>query len=68
MPAGAEDALYVRLVDVGAALTARTYQTPVDVVFEVEDAFCPWNAGRWQLTGDARGRPASGRPTRRIWR
>jgi predicted acetyltransferase len=49
------DAGYIRLVDVGAALAARTYQTPVAVVFEVEDAFCPWNAGRWRLTGDARG-------------
>ncbi|WP_430382560.1 GNAT family N-acetyltransferase [Streptomyces sp. P10-4] len=49
------DAGYVRLVDVGAALSARTYVTPVDVVFEVEDAFCPWNAGRWRLTGDAKG-------------
>ncbi|MFJ8144566.1 GNAT family N-acetyltransferase [Streptomyces sp. NPDC096048] len=49
------DALYVRLVDVGAALSARTYQAPVDVVFEVEDAFCPWNEGRWRLTGDAKG-------------
>ncbi|WP_206436785.1 GNAT family N-acetyltransferase [Streptomyces sp. KPB2] len=49
------DALYVRLVDVGAALAARTYQAPVDVVFEVEDAFCPWNAGRWRLSGDAKG-------------
>ncbi|MET8566784.1 GNAT family N-acetyltransferase [Streptomyces sp. NPDC004783] len=49
------DALYVRLVDVGAALQARTYQAPVDVVFEVEDAFCPWNEGRWRLTGDAKG-------------
>ncbi|MFI1352980.1 GNAT family N-acetyltransferase [Streptomyces sp. NPDC020898] len=49
------DALYVRLVDVGAALEARTYQAPVDVVFEVEDAFCPWNTGRWRLTGDAKG-------------
>ncbi|MFG2886949.1 GNAT family N-acetyltransferase [Streptomyces sp. NPDC048297] len=49
------DGLYVRLVDVGAALAARTYQAPVDVVFEVEDAFCPWNAGRWRLTGDAKG-------------
>ncbi|AQS72205.1 GNAT family N-acetyltransferase [Streptomyces pactum] len=55
------DALYVRLVDVGAALAARTYQTPVDVVFEVEDAFCPWNAGRWRLCGDAKG--ASCEPT-----
>ncbi|OAH15790.1 GNAT family N-acetyltransferase [Streptomyces jeddahensis] len=49
------DSLYVRLVDVGAALEARTYQTPVDVVFEVEDAFCPWNEGRWRLTGDGKG-------------
>ncbi|WP_320773232.1 GNAT family N-acetyltransferase [Streptomyces sp. CRN 30] len=50
-----KDALHVRLVDVGAALEARTYQTPVDVVFEVDDAFCTWNAGRWRLTGDAKG-------------
>ncbi|TPQ18550.1 GNAT family N-acetyltransferase [Streptomyces sporangiiformans] len=49
------DSLYVRLVDVGAALEARTYHTPVDVVFEVEDTFCPWNEGRWRLTGDAKG-------------
>ncbi|MBA2949248.1 GNAT family N-acetyltransferase [Streptomyces himalayensis] len=49
------DSLYVRLVDVGAALEARTYQTPVDVVFEVEDDFCPWNQGRWRLTGDSKG-------------
>nr|WBO78006.1 GNAT family N-acetyltransferase [Streptomyces sp. SBE_14.2] len=49
------DGLYVRLVDVGAALRARTYQAPVDVVFEVEDAFCPWNSGRWRLSGDAKG-------------
>ncbi|WP_030171269.1 GNAT family N-acetyltransferase [Streptomyces sp. NRRL S-813] len=49
------DALYLRPVDVGAALAARTYQVPVDVVFEVEDAFCPWNTGRWRLSGDAKG-------------
>ncbi|MFI6008795.1 GNAT family N-acetyltransferase [Streptomyces sp. NPDC051243] len=49
------DALHVRLVDVGAALAARTYQAPVDVVFDVEDAFCPWNTGRWRLSGDAKG-------------
>ncbi|MEV6290173.1 GNAT family N-acetyltransferase [Streptomyces sp. NPDC051896] len=50
-----KDDAYVRLVDVGAALSARTYQAPVDVVLEVEDAFCPWNAGRWRLTGDPKG-------------
>ncbi|MEV5938355.1 GNAT family N-acetyltransferase [Streptomyces sp. NPDC051994] len=49
------DALHVRLVDVGAALEARTYAATVDVVLDVEDAFCPWNAGRWRLTGDTKG-------------
>ncbi|KKD06278.1 hypothetical protein TN53_19800 [Streptomyces sp. WM6386] len=49
------DSLHVRLVDVGAALEARTYQAPVDVVFEVADDFCPWNEGRWRLSGDAKG-------------
>ncbi|MGW3570117.1 GNAT family N-acetyltransferase [Streptomyces sp. NPDC000941] len=49
------DDLYVRPVDVGAALEARTYALPVDVVLEVTDAFCPWNEGRWRLTGDAKG-------------
>ncbi|MFI6038820.1 GNAT family N-acetyltransferase [Streptomyces sp. NPDC051315] len=55
------DGLFVRLVDVGAALEARTYQAPVDVVVEVEDHFCPWNAGRWRLSGDTKG--ASCAPT-----
>ncbi|MQS36572.1 GNAT family N-acetyltransferase [Streptomyces katsurahamanus] len=50
-----QDSLHVRLVEVGAALEARTYRTPVDVVLEVADAFCPWNEGRWRLTGDAKG-------------
>ena len=49
------DALYVRLVDLPAALEARTYAVPLDVVLDVDDAFCPWNAGRWRLTGDASG-------------
>ncbi|NWF28343.1 GNAT family N-acetyltransferase [Streptomyces sp. PKU-EA00015] len=49
------DSLHVRLVDVGAALEARTYAVPVDVVLDVEDAFCPWNSGRWRLSGDAKG-------------
>ncbi|MFJ3707024.1 GNAT family N-acetyltransferase [Streptomyces sp. NPDC090053] len=49
------DSLHVRLVDVGAALEARTYQRPVDVVLDVEDVFCPWNSGHWRLTGDAKG-------------
>ncbi|OAR25834.1 hypothetical protein A8W25_09880 [Streptomyces sp. ERV7] len=49
------DGMYVRLVSVGDALSSRTYTVPVDVVFEVSDAFCGWNAGRWRLSGDAKG-------------
>ena len=46
------EGLYVRLVDVPAALSARRYASSVDVVLEVRDAQCPWNEGRWRLSGD----------------
>ncbi|MFJ8823074.1 GNAT family N-acetyltransferase [Streptomyces sp. NPDC102467] len=46
------DNLWVRLVDVDRALAARRYAAPLDLVIEVEDAFCPWNAGRYQLHAD----------------
>ncbi|MFJ9788113.1 GNAT family N-acetyltransferase [Streptomyces globosus] len=49
------DSLYLRLVDLPRALAARAYAAPLDVVLEVADAFCPWNAGRWRLTADGRG-------------
>ena len=49
------DSLWVRLADVGRGLAARTYSTPVDVVLEVTDDFCPWNAGCWRLSGDESG-------------
>jgi predicted acetyltransferase len=49
------DSLWVRLADVGRALATRTYSLPVDVVLDVRDEFCPWNAGRWRLAGDASG-------------
>jgi predicted acetyltransferase len=44
--------LWIRLVDVGAALAARTYGAPFDVVLEVEDGFRPQNAGRHRLAWD----------------
>lgn len=53
--AGWLDDLWIRLVDVERALPARRYSAPVDVVIEVEDAVCPWNARRWRLTADASG-------------
>lgn len=49
------DALWVRLVDVGKALSARRYPTPIDLVLEVRDEFCPWNSGRWRLSGHPAG-------------
>ncbi|MGR4879035.1 GNAT family N-acetyltransferase [Streptomyces sp. LARHCF249] len=52
------DSLHVRLVDVAAALAGRTYGAAVDVVLEVEDAFCPWNGGRWRLVADGAGSAA----------
>ncbi|HEY6747006.1 MAG TPA: GNAT family N-acetyltransferase [Mycobacteriales bacterium] len=49
------DSLWVRLADVGRALAGRTYRQPVDVVLDVRDEFCPWNTGRWRLSGDSTG-------------
>jgi predicted acetyltransferase len=43
------DNLWVRLADVARALAARRYATPLDLVLEVQDPFCPWNAGRHHL-------------------
>jgi len=47
------DALWLRIIDVPAALAARRYASPVDVVIEVTDDLIPGNAGRWRLTGSA---------------
>jgi predicted acetyltransferase len=49
------DTLWVRLVDIGPALEGRRYAAPVDVVLDVSDDVCAWNAGRWRLTGDRNG-------------
>lgn len=49
------DNLWVRVVDVDRALAARTYAAPVDLVLDVTDPFCPWNEGRWRLSGDSKG-------------
>ena len=46
---GASDSLWVRLVDLPKALTARGYAAACDVVLDVDDARAPWNSGRWRL-------------------
>jgi len=43
------DNLWVRLVDVAAALRARRYAADGRLVLQVADAFCPWNEGRYEL-------------------
>ena len=43
------EGLWVRLIDVGAALSARGYASDDAVVIDVADEFCPWNAGRWRI-------------------
>ena len=47
------DGLWVRLLDVGAALSARSYSAPGPMTFQVQDDFCSWNAGRWKLEDGA---------------
>jgi predicted acetyltransferase len=44
-----KDAVWVRLVDVERALSARAYRGEISLVLEVRDAFCPWNEGRYAL-------------------
>jgi predicted acetyltransferase len=46
------DGVWVRLLDVGAALAARAYADAPPVVLELADAFMPENAGRWRVGGD----------------
>ncbi|MEU9700488.1 GNAT family N-acetyltransferase [Streptomyces sp. NPDC047981] len=43
-------ALWLRLIDVRAALTARSLAMPVDLVLEVHDSHLPANSGRFRLT------------------
>jgi len=50
------DALWVRLVDVDRALMARRFLVPLDLVLEVADELCPWNAGRRRLVVGPDGR------------
>jgi predicted acetyltransferase len=57
------DGLWIRLVDVGAALAQRHYACPVDVVIEVTDELCPQNQGRWRLTAANAASPAGFRAT-----
>jgi predicted acetyltransferase len=45
------DGLWLRIVDVGQALSARGYDGDGEVVLDVRDELCPWNEGSWRVTG-----------------
>jgi predicted acetyltransferase len=45
------EGLWLRLVDVEAALAGRSFASDDEVVIEVRDDFCAWNAGRWRIGG-----------------
>jgi predicted acetyltransferase len=47
------DALWIRLVDLPAALGGRAYGEGGPLVLEVRDAVCDWNDGRWRLENGA---------------
>jgi predicted acetyltransferase len=47
------DGLWLRLVDVDAALRARSYRDADSVVVGVRDELCPWNEGAYRLGADA---------------
>ena len=53
------DGLWVRLVDVEAALRARAYKPGDPVAIEVDDELCPWNAGVWELGPEGAARTAN---------
>lgn len=59
------DGMWVRLVDVPAALRGRRYGAAGRIVLEVRDAFCPWNEGGFELEGGRDGaacRPSTASP------
>ncbi|MDA1297218.1 MAG: GNAT family N-acetyltransferase [Chloroflexi bacterium] len=49
------DAIWLRILDVERTLSARTYSGECDIVFEIEDEFCPWAAGTYRLISDKQG-------------
>jgi predicted acetyltransferase len=53
------DGIWVRIIDLPAALSRRAYPCPVDAVLEVTDPLLAGNAGRWRLRSAGQGLDAS---------
>ncbi len=54
------DGVWVRLLDVKSALSARSFEPQGSVIIEVTDQFCPWNAGCWRVGSGGVERTAEG--------
>ena len=50
-----DDALWLRLTDVPAALSGRKYSAPGSLTIGVQDHFCPWNENTYHLEVKADG-------------
>ena len=50
LAAAVSDAMWLRIIELPAALEGRSYRGPGSLTFEVTDDFCRWNAGTWQLS------------------
>ncbi|MDA1348230.1 MAG: GNAT family N-acetyltransferase [Chloroflexi bacterium] len=57
------DAVWIRLVDLPAALSGRRYAADDSLVLGVSDAFCPWNDGAYELEAGPAG--AECRPSKK---
>ena len=51
--------MWLRLIDVAAALKLRTYMHADRLVLEIRDEICPWNEGRFVLEGSLEGATCS---------
>jgi predicted acetyltransferase len=64
------DGLWLRFVDMPAALRERSYARAGSLTFELTDEFVPSNAGRWRLDvseyGEAAVTPFDGEPDVRL--
>ena len=44
------DGMWLRLIDVKAALESRTYSADGELIIKINDEFCPWNEATYRLT------------------
>ncbi|MDQ1404095.1 MAG: hypothetical protein QOG03_2411 [Actinomycetota bacterium] len=49
------EGLWLRIIDLPAALSARSYMTEIDVTLNVTDSLLPANSGTWHLQGGPSG-------------